>query len=65
MMGEEVSDREDVSDDDLDASKEIISNIFGAIGNTLSAQKEMPVLSFSIDSIEFKNSEDESKLRRV
>lgn len=62
MMGEEVSDREDVSDDDLDASKEIISNIFGAIGNTLSAQKEMPVLSFSIDNIEFVNGEDEISL---
>ena len=62
MMGEEVSDREDVSDDDLDASKEIISNIFGAIGNSLSGQKEMPVLSFIIDGIEFKNGEDEISL---
>jgi flagellar motor switch protein FliN/FliY len=62
MMGEEVSDREDVSDDDLDATKEIVSNIFGAIGNTLSAQKEMPVLSFLIDGIEFVNSEDEVSL---
>lgn len=62
MMGEEVSDREDVSEDDLDASKEIISNIFGAIGNSLSGQKEMPVLSFSIDSIEFKNNEEEVSL---
>ena len=62
MMGEEVSDREDVSDDDLDASKEIISNIFGAIGNSLSAQKEIPVLSFSIEGIEFKNTEDEVSL---
>ena len=52
MMGEEESDREDVSDDGLDAAKEIASNIFGAIGNSLSAQKELPVLSFSIDSIE-------------
>lgn len=62
MMGEEVSDREDVSDDDLDASKEIISNIFGAMGNSLSAQKEMPVLSFSIDNIEFNNGEEEVSL---
>jgi len=62
MMGEEVSDREDVSDDDLDAAKEIISNIFGAIGNSLSAQKEMPVLSFSIDNIEFRNDEEEVSL---
>jgi len=62
MMGEEPGDREDVSDDDLDAAKEIISNIFGAIGNSLSAQKEIPVLSFAIDSIEFKNTEDEVSL---
>lgn len=62
MMGEEASDREDVSDDDLDATKEIVSNIFGAIGNSLSAQKELPVLSFKIDSIEFINDEKEISL---
>ena len=62
MMGEEVSDREDVSEDDLDASKESISNIFGAMGNSLSGQKEMPVLSFAIDNIEFKNNEEEVSL---
>lgn len=53
MMGEEQSDREDVSEDDLDAAKEIVSNIFGAISNTLSAQKELPVLSFNIKNIEY------------
>ncbi|WP_324172701.1 flagellar motor switch protein FliY [Sulfurimonas sp.] len=52
MMGEEASDREDISDDDIDATKEIISNIFGAIGNSLSAQKSIPTLSFKIDTIE-------------
>jgi len=52
MMGEEASDREDVSEDDLDAAKEIVSNIFGAIGNTLSAQKELPIFSFTVNSIE-------------
>lgn len=62
MMGEDASDREDVSDDDLDATKEIISNIFGAISNTLSAQKEMPVLSFKIEDIEFVNTESEVSL---
>lgn len=61
MMGEEPSDREDVSDDDMDATKEIVSNIFGAISNNLSAQKELPVLSFSVESIELK-SEDEISL---
>ena len=62
MMGEDASDREDVSEDDIDATKEIVSNIFGAIANTLSGQKEMPVLSFAIDSIEFVNEDSEISL---
>jgi flagellar motor switch protein FliN/FliY len=53
MMGEEASERDDINDDDLDATKEIVSNIFGAISNTLSAQKELPALSFTIEDIEF------------
>jgi len=52
MMGEEASDREDVSDDDIDATKEIVSNIFGAIGNTLSAQNDLPIFSFNVDTVE-------------
>jgi len=62
MMGEEASDRDDVSEDDLDAAKEIVSNIFGAISNALSAQKEMPVLSFKIESIELIPEGDEVSL---
>jgi len=62
MMGEEPTQREDVSDDDLDATKEIISNIFGAIGNSLSAQKELPIMSFSVDKIEFVSGDDEVSL---
>lgn len=53
MMGEEESHREDVTDDDLDAVKEITSNIFGAISNSLGAQKELPSLSFSIKNVEY------------
>jgi flagellar motor switch protein FliN/FliY len=62
MMGEDASDREDVNDDDLDAAKEIISNIFGAIGNSLSAQKEIPVLSFKIEDIKFISDDTEVSL---
>jgi flagellar motor switch protein FliN/FliY len=62
MMGEEASDRENVSDDDLDATKEIVSNIFGAISNSLSGQKELPILSFSVESIEFISTENEVSL---
>lgn len=53
MMGEEGSQREDVTDDDLDAAKEITSNIFGAISNSLGAQKELPALSFTIENVEY------------
>ncbi len=53
MLGEEPSNRDDVNDDDLDATKETLSNILGAVSNTLSAQKEMPVLSFKIEDIKF------------
>jgi flagellar motor switch protein FliN/FliY len=62
MMGEEASDREDVNEDDLDATKEIVSNIFGAISNSLSAQSELPVLSFSVENIEFINEGSEVSL---
>lgn len=62
MMGEEPTQREDVSEDDLDATKEIVSNIFGAISNTLSAQKELPLLSFSIESIELVGDDSEVSL---
>ena len=63
MMGEEeTTDREDVSEDDLDAAKEIVSTIFGTIGNVLSTQSDIPVLSFMVDDIEFVNGEDEVSL---
>jgi flagellar motor switch protein FliN/FliY len=62
MMGEDPSDRDDVNDDDMDAAKEIVSNIFGAISNSLSAQKELPVLSFSIENIELVKDDDEVSL---
>ncbi|QOP45290.1 flagellar motor switch protein FliY [Sulfurimonas paralvinellae] len=62
MMGEDPSERDDVNDDDMDAAKEIVSNIFGAISNALSAQKELPVLSFSVESIELVKDDDEVSL---
>lgn len=64
MMGEEASDREDVTEDDMDAAKEIVSNIFGAIGNALSAQKELPILSFSVDNIELIGESEEVSLEQ-
>lgn len=54
MMGGEGEQKEEMEDDDLDATKEIISNIFGSIASTLAAQKELPKMSFSISNISFK-----------
>ena len=62
MMGEDASDREDVSEDDIDATKEIVSNIFGSMANNLSAQSELPVLSFTVDNIEHISDDSEVSL---
>jgi len=53
MIGMDVEGRDEVSDDDLDASKEIVSNILGTFSTALSAQKVLPKLNFFIESIEF------------
>lgn len=59
MMGEEeVSGKEEMDEDDLDATKETISNIVGSFSTALSGQKEMPNLSFSVDNLEFLSSSD-------
>lgn len=53
MLGGEGSAKESMDEDDLDATKEIVSNIFGAVSTSLGAQKELPKLSFSLKNIQF------------
>ncbi|MEA1920480.1 MAG: flagellar motor switch protein FliY [Campylobacterota bacterium] len=53
MLGGEGDAKEDMDDDDLDAAKEIVSNILGAFSTTLTSQDELPKLSFKVESIEF------------
>ncbi len=55
MLGGEGSEKEEMDADDLDATKEIISNILGSLSTSLNAQKDMPKLSFNVESIDFKN----------
>lgn len=52
MMGEELANREDITDEDVDGAKEAFNTIFGTINTVLSSQKEMPVISFKFESIE-------------
>lgn len=57
MMGEEdVSGREEMSEDDLDATKEFISNVVGSFSTALGGQKELPKLSFNVENIVFLDS---------
>ncbi|MCF6330227.1 MAG: flagellar motor switch protein FliY [Sulfurimonas sp.] len=62
MMGEELVSREDINDDDLDGTKEIFNTIFGTINTVLSSQKEIPVLNFKFEDIEFINDDSEISL---
>jgi flagellar motor switch protein FliN len=53
MIGGEGESKDEMDDEDLDATKEIVSNIIGAISTSLGAQKEIPVVSLKVESIEF------------
>ncbi|MDD6055682.1 MAG: flagellar motor switch protein FliY [Helicobacter sp.] len=53
MLGGDGATKAEMDADDLDATKEIVSNIFGAVSTSLGAQKELPKLSFNIEGINF------------
>jgi len=53
MLGGEGEAKENVDNDDLDAIKEIVSNILGALSTTLEAQKDMENFKFEILDIKY------------
>lgn len=53
MLGGMGDSKESMDDEDLDAAKEIVNNILGAISTTLGAQKELPKLAFSVENMEY------------
>ena len=54
MMGEEeISRNENIGSDELDAAKEIFSNLFSAFSTSLGAQKGMPKISFEVINVNF------------
>ena len=54
MLGGDGSTTKDsMENDDLDATKEIASNILGALSTSLGGQKELPKLNFTIGNIAF------------
>lgn len=60
MLGGEGNSQSEATNDDLDATKEINSNVFGAIATSLKSQGDLPNLDFEIVGIEV--IEDDSKL---
>lgn len=50
MLGGEGNEKEDMDAEDLDATKEVISNILSSFSRSLGSQKNMPKLSFTIDN---------------
>ena len=66
MLGGEGEAKEEVDSDDLDAIKEIISNILGALATTLEAQSDLPNLKFEITDVDFiKEKEDMSEFKQI
>ncbi len=47
MLGGEGASKEEMDNDDLDAFKEMVSNIFGAIATSLKSQELLPKLNFT------------------
>jgi len=62
MLGGEGEGKETMDDEDLDAAKEIVSNIVGAVTTSLSSQKELPRMSLKVEGIEFIPEEGEVNL---
>ena len=66
MLGGDGEAKDEVDADDLDAIKEIISNILGALSTTLEAQSEMPNLKFEIKEVDFvEENEDFSSFAKL
>lgn len=53
MLGGEGEEKEEMDDEDLDATKEVISNILSSFSRSLGSQKNMPKLNFTIDKVNY------------
>jgi len=62
MLGGDGEGKEEMNDDDLDALKEIVSNITGAMSTTLGSQKELPKFSIKTESAIFIGESEEINL---
>jgi len=59
MLAGDGTPKTEMNEDDLDAIKEIISNVFGALKTALAAQENMPKLDFEITNVLFVDKEED------
>jgi flagellar motor switch protein FliN/FliY len=59
MLAGDGTPKTEMNDDDLDAIKEIVSNVFGALKTTLEAQENMPKMEFEITNVSFIDKEED------
>jgi flagellar motor switch protein FliN/FliY len=59
MLAGEGEAKSDMNEDDLDAIKEIVSNIFGALSTTLEAQEDLVNIKFRVDNVVFITEKEE------
>lgn len=52
MVGDEAEPRDEITEDELDAVKEIINNILGAVNTALAADSVLPAMTFEISGAE-------------
>jgi len=62
MLGGEGEGKETMDDEDLDATKEIVSNIFSALSTASSSQGDTPSVNFAVNNIEFIDEDGEINL---
>ncbi len=66
MMGEEeISGSTEMNDDDIDATKEFISNVVGSFATALTGDKELPNLSFSVENIRYLNASQVAEFKNL
>ncbi|RDU70576.1 flagellar motor switch protein FliY [Helicobacter brantae] len=52
MVGDEAEPRDEITEDELDAVKEIVNNILGAVNTALAADSVLPAMTFEISGAE-------------
>ncbi len=59
MLGGEGEAKSEIDEDDLDATKEIVSNILGSLTSTLEAQNDIESLKFDVKEASFIETEED------